>query len=375
MSHIPYTLYRAGKYYYNRRVPSHAVKTYGPFIRHFLTQDRKELAVMVDRLNTVLEKSLCSKCNNVRVNIPALVENFRPRPTYLSQAAEEYLALKTINQKPFVNAISCFIKLVGDRDISSYCREDAKVFIRHLHSKGNKTATIRRRINSLCAVFNFTYAEFDIDKRNPFMKLLIKGEGEDSKQRKSFSHSQLISGYEIAFVSKSKVKILMPILGETGCRLAEIIGLRVADIDLEKSLLHIRPNLVRKLKTKSSERIIPLTDNARFALLKVLKCTDASWVFPQYIRGGSCYATHASNALNKWLKNEFEGLTAHSLRHTFRDRLREVQCPTEIVDQLGGWSSMSSEGIKYGSGYSIKVLRIWMKKLEFSAPAVVSKIG
>ena len=37
MSHIPYTLCRSGTYYYNRRGPKHAVKTYGSFIRHALS--------------------------------------------------------------------------------------------------------------------------------------------------------------------------------------------------------------------------------------------------------------------------------------------------------------------------------------------------
>ena len=31
MSHIPYTICRSGTYYYNRRVPKHAVKAYGLF--------------------------------------------------------------------------------------------------------------------------------------------------------------------------------------------------------------------------------------------------------------------------------------------------------------------------------------------------------
>ena len=33
MSHIPYTICRSGTYYYNRRVPIHAVNSYGHFIR------------------------------------------------------------------------------------------------------------------------------------------------------------------------------------------------------------------------------------------------------------------------------------------------------------------------------------------------------
>ena len=34
MAHIQYTICRSGMYYYNKRVPIHAVKTYGPFIRN-----------------------------------------------------------------------------------------------------------------------------------------------------------------------------------------------------------------------------------------------------------------------------------------------------------------------------------------------------
>jgi len=67
-------------------------------------------------------------------------------------------------------------------------------------------------------------------------------------------------------------------------------------------------------------------------------------------------ATHASNALGKWLKKDF-GMTAHSLRHTFRDRLRASGCPLELIDQIGGWSSIGTIGSKYGQGYELDVVR------------------
>ena len=38
MSHIPYTICRSGTYYHNRRVPKHAVKAYGLFIRQALSK-------------------------------------------------------------------------------------------------------------------------------------------------------------------------------------------------------------------------------------------------------------------------------------------------------------------------------------------------
>jgi len=74
------------------------------------------------------------------------------------------------------------------------------------------------------------------------------------------------------------------------------------------------------------------------------------------VRAGKCKADHASAALGKWLKQDFNGLTAHCLRHTFRDPLRAVGCPLELIDQIGGWSSVGAVGSKYGQGYNANSL-------------------
>ena len=42
---------------------------------------------------------------------------------------------------------------------------------------------------------------------------------------------------------------------------------------------------------------------------------------------------------------------AHCLRHTFRDRLRAVECPMDMIDQIGGWRSVGGIGASYGEGY------------------------
>ena len=52
----------------------------------------------------------------------------------------------------------------------------------------------------------------------------------------------------------------------------------------------------------------------------------------------------------------------HGLRHTFRDRLRAVEAPLDMIDQLGGWS-LQSVGQGYGDGYSIEKLSEWMQKI------------
>ena len=76
--------------------------------------------------------------------------------------------------------------------------QDAKLFVHHLKLKGNKTATIRRRINSLSAIINYAYSELDLDKRNPFTRLFIQNEGADVFKRGTFTNDQLKWGYDKA---------------------------------------------------------------------------------------------------------------------------------------------------------------------------------
>ena len=358
MSHIQYTICRSGTYYYNRRVPKHAVKTYGPFIRQALSKCPEEAAAYSKRLSNVLEGTWSGTTGILSpVNISYLLSSFKPKSIRLTEIAEEYLTFRDIDQQPPRIAVAVFVSLAGDRDVSQYTREDAKLFVRHLEMKGNKTATIRRRINSLSAILNYAYAELDLDKRNPFSRLIIKGEGDDSFKRGVFTNEQLKQGYDKALASGSQIKLLMPLLGETGCRLAEIVGLRLEDIDLEKDLIHIRPNPARRLKTKTSQRTLPLVGYGRLAMEEAMKWSDGDYLFPRYIKDGKCKADHASAAINKWLKNDFDGLTAHCLRHTFRDRLRAVESPMDMIDQIGGWKSVSSIGNNYGQGYSMEQIR------------------
>ena len=60
------------------------------------------------------------------------------------------------------------------------------------------------------------------------------------------------------------------------------------------------------------------------------------------------------------------GYVLHSFRHSMRDRLRNVECPSEIIDQIGGWTR-ESIGEGYGEGHSLKIKlnllsEIWLMK-------------
>ena len=142
-------------------------------------------------------------------------------------------------------------------------------------------------------------------------------------------------------------------------RLSEACGLLSSDIVLEADIPHI--NLIehpwRRLKTSSSTRSIPLVGASLWAA-KETKAQRKEFAFPKYCNKQKCNANSASAALNKWLKPRLsEGSVIHSFRHSLRERLRAVECPSDIVDAIGGWTT---EGI--GQRYDLNVKAKWMEK-------------
>ena len=349
-----HTILRGKSYYLNIRVPKPFQQHYGQVIRSKLSNDRDQAAMLSNHIVEILKKTWESKSPN-RIDIERLIESAQPKTYLMSDLADEYITVRQIDPNPIQVALRALFAVVGDRDVRSYTRDDARAFLHELNLSGNKTSTLRKRLICVGAIINYAYQELEVEKRNPFSKMIIVGEGTDAVKRGTFTTEQLIDGYQQAFTSGSNVQLLFPILGETGCRLAEVVGLRVEDVDLDKRILHIRPNDKRRLKTTGSERSLPLTGTAYLALTKALECSNEEWLFPRYIKEDGCYATHASNALAKWTKRRW-GMTAHSLRHTFRDRLRAAEVPLEAIDQLGGWSSVSTIGSGYGMGYSVEHL-------------------
>ena len=91
---------------------------------------------------------------------------------------------------------------------------------------------------------------------------------------------------------------------------------------------------------------------------------DREHAFPKYCSVEGHKTNSASAALNKWLRAHApEGCVVHSFRHSMRDRLRAVECPFDVIDQIGGWST-AGVGSKYGNGYTLEVLGSWMRGIE-----------
>ena len=139
----------------------------------------------------------------------------------------------------------------------------------------------------------------------------------------------------------------------------------IDDIVLDADIPHliIQPHPWRRLKTKGSHRTIPLVGFSLWSAQQIKKCSICQYAFPRYIRNNECLSNSASAAVNKWLKIFIpKECSVHSFRHSMRDRLRAVECPKEIIDQIGGWSS-GDVGESYGNGFPLDNIEKWLIKI------------
>ncbi|MDC1454060.1 integrase, partial [Porticoccaceae bacterium] len=95
----------------------------------------------------------------------------------------------------------------------------------------------------------------------------------------------------------------------------------------------------------------------------IIGTSTSVYCFPRYTSSSRCNANSASAAINKWIKTVADSdAVIHGLRHSFRDRLRAVEAPSEVIDQLGGWS-LKTVGQGYGDGYNVEILNKWLEKI------------
>ncbi|WP_420857943.1 tyrosine-type recombinase/integrase [Marivivens marinus] len=245
--------------------------------------------------------------------------------------------------------------------LAEVTRADANAF-RDLLLARMSPNSVQRNLGVIKAAINHVLLEHDLDIRNVFQAVKIKGAGSSKNDRLPMSEEQLAEIMP-AFETSEIAKTIFILLTDTGARLAEITGLETRDADLDQGLLHIRPNGRRGLKTKNSTRSIPLSPRATECLKKLASArSDGEPFFPQYAapRGSD----KASAMLMKRLRSVISDkkITMHSLRHRMKDKLRNTGCPEAVSQAILGHSS-NTVAANYGVGYAHKTMREHMKKV------------
>jgi|TARA_B110000240_G_scaffold178111_1_gene207274 integrase len=305
---------------------------------------------------------------------------YRPRA---SDYVESYVHLKDRqNDKRFVltaeRAIACLLEFLPDKPPGEYTRAEVRTLIKlHTDKKAVKTATLHRHLTILRAMFNKVAKERELkeDMLHPFTDFEVPHLREDAVDRIDFTTDELNILRQGISARKRQIESLIHLMLDTGLRVKECCGLKVGDIvvDADVAYLKVLKNPFRRLKTASSKRFIPLIGVALEAVkLEIENKESGDWLFPIYIDEAkeSTKNTAASAAANKRIRSILgqDAPTCHSFRHTFTSRLRNVECPKDIRDELGGWASSVSD--RYGSPADIKIKQSYLLK-SIDAPSGV----
>jgi len=355
-------------YYFNRRVPKDVQAHYkASRIVICLKTSRKDQAIRAAKSIAQRLEDYWLSLRLANIDVPAF-HLLRDRPLKVSQsscmtlseALELYLRLKGVNKDKVFHRgaernIQSVVDVLSNRPLDEYSSSDAAAYRDYLLKRGLTTNSVKRNFATIRSVINLAIQEHGLECRNAFSKVYLP-DLDDAKKRQPIPIENIKEIQRECMSIDDEARWLVALISDTGMRLSEAAGLSVNDIKLDCEIPHIdlKPHAWRGLKTRGSQRQIPLVGASLWAAKRVkANNTVSSYAFPRYTSAKGTNANSASAAINKWLKPRVpEGCVIHSFRHSLRDRLRAVQCPSDMIDQIGGWST-AGVGQSYGEGYEL----------------------
>ncbi|NDB70521.1 MAG: integrase, partial [Methylocystaceae bacterium] len=317
-----------------------------------------------------LEKTLSNFRRTQGALVSPIKTEKRPEATVtLTDALDLYIRLKGKNKaKSFLvytqRNISYVIECLGNAEIPDLGRAAASKFRDHLISKNLTTASIKRVFATVRAAINLAISEHGLACTNAFVGTFIPEVGE-KKIRPPISSDGIIKIQNACYALDDDARWLIALISDTGMRLSEAVGLSVGDLKLDEQIPYIdlKPHPWRPLKTPKSNRQIPLVGASLWAACRTVRNAKSQFLFDRYTNSLATNSNSASAALNQWMRKRLPtGSVIHSFRHSMRDRLRAVECPSDIVDAIGGWATQGV-GHAYGSGYPLEVLHRWLSQV------------
>ena len=154
------------------------------------------------------------------------------------------------------------------------------------------------------AIINLSIQEYGLSCKNAIARTYIP-DLEDSTKRQPIPIDIIREIQNECMKINDPNRWLIALISDTGMRLSEALGLKIMDIKLNEkiSYLNVTPNSARRLKTKSSQRQIPLVGTSLWAAKQICLHVKGEFAFPHYTVKDYCYTNSASAALNKWLKS------------------------------------------------------------------------
>lgn len=304
-----------------------------------------KLPPIVHTLSSALDHYLDFK----RLDIPAKDNALRNRVRHLKERLEKVLGKDGVFKRP----VEAFTKAEA-KELRDYL----------LQQEALSPNSVRRTLEIASAAINRMINEHDLQMRNPLLGLEIKGAGHNKDQRHPLTDAEMEALATIMVRGpEDALGAIWVTLRDTGARIGEVCNLRGMDLYRDREAMDIREYGDHTLKTKNSQRVVPLSPEALERLSRFLPTNPEAPLFPRY--AGPRKAEKASAALMKRLRTVVtdEKKVVHSLRHRMKDRLRHTNCPESLSQEIMGHCPQNTAN-NYGLGNALRMMqealvRVW----------------
>ena len=212
-------------------------------------------------------------------------------------------------------------------------------YLKYLDEAKLKNSTIARRISALRTFYNYLLNKNIVDT-NLFNS--IRNPKLEKKLPNYLSYEELakiLDNIDISTKIGLRNRLLVEMFYATGCRVSEMINIKVSDINKSN-------NSIRIMGKGSKERIVYFGEYARDYLDRYLPLIDTDYLFTQ--ESGDKLSIHdVEYIISDLVKNLAlkTHVTPHTLRHTFATHLLNNGADIKTVQELLGHSSLNTTGI------------------------------
>jgi integrase len=263
-------------------------------------------------------------------------------------------------------AVEILIEQKGDKPLHQLSRDDALSYSDwwedRVLTEGIGAGTANKNISHIGGMLRAVNKRLKLGLDDVFAATRIEGgrDGQRAPFAVEFIRDVILAPGKLNELNEEARDAVYAMM-ESGARPSEIVNLTAAQIVLDAPIPFIRIRAEgRVLKTEHSERDIPLIG---LALDAMRRHPDG---FPRYFDKGSSL----SATLMKYFGNH--GLLPtdkhkiYSFRHSFKDRLKAVEAPEELIDEMMGHRT---DKPKYGDGYGLGLKLKYLQMIALTPAA------